>query len=619
MTIRPLSRTLALTAMLAILLLASVFYLRDINRISFWEDESWMAIAIRGDLPGVWTFAAERGLHPPLYFYIGWFFTRLTGNSELALRWLAGLCLLPGLALTYRLGADWFGRRAGIYAAALAAGSIFLIYFGRLARQYTLFFTLAVALVWAYERWWKHSHRSPNVVVGEGLRPSPMETRPSPVFWLVTIALCQAGLLYTHYFGAWMGLTLGLHGLFFLRTWRDRFRLCVALALGGGLFLFWIPALLTQFQRSGDLDYGIRDIGNALHAYTDRLFNGDYSLGYVLLLLGVVAVLRWRVLSGKRWRVAGLLAIWLLVPAALILLYNERFVWFVERNLIFTLGGVYILFGAGLAWIAEFGRWRWLSTLALLAFIMAGILRYDLFWPVTTPPWRSLARAIAEDSRPGDTFVIGGEPFSLDYYLEKFMGEPPLSIIGTGEWTRHSDNPSRIWLTATLGAVSERALNALPPDVQQTRRYALGVLVTEFYQRPPQDIVTTFGDQIALGVAELPAEIRAKPGETITLELWWQSRRQPDFDYSVGVYLLNTADGVIAQQDGGFDRGRVSALALPHDRWQVDERAIMIPANTSPGHYTLTVAVYDWRDGSRLAPDNGRTDQGYELATVVVE
>ncbi len=58
----------ALVLMVAILLFATFLYLIGLNQISFWEDESWMAIAIQGDLSSVWTFAAERGVHPPLSF-----------------------------------------------------------------------------------------------------------------------------------------------------------------------------------------------------------------------------------------------------------------------------------------------------------------------------------------------------------------------------------------------------------------------------------------------------------------------------------------------------------------------------------------------------------------------
>jgi hypothetical protein len=576
---------------LAILLLASAFYLRDIYRASFWEDESWMAIAIGGDLPHVWTFATERGVHPPLYFYLGWFYARLAGDGEVALRWLAGMCALVGIALTYRLSADWFGRRAGVYTALLTAGSLFLIYFGRLARHYTLFFALAAALVLVYERWAWH----------RGVMHHATHR------YLIAIALLLAALLYTHYFGVWMALVIGLHGLIFLRG-RDRLRLLVALAISGLLFIPWIPSLLYQFNREGGLGYGTRVAEHALGAYLDRVFNGSYELGIALALLGMLAV--WR-----KPRAGVLLAFWIVLPITFSLLLNARFVWFVERNLIFTLSAAYLLFGAGLAWISQHRIGQVAPLLASVAFVALGQVRYTDFWPFETPAWRDMANAISWDSRPDDLYVINAEPYSLSYYLRRFMGAAP-ELIHVRDWLEQPMFSDRMWMIDASWAVREEALAALPPNLTQTRRHVLGNLVTEFYQRAPAEPLTVFGDQIALGVVDLPAQ--AASGQPLHLDLWWRALRQPDADYSVGIYLVAPDGRTVAQQDGGFDRGQIPALALPQDRWTPDARSLTVPADAPPGEYLLLAAVYDWRDGSRLTPQGGREDNAYLLTVIEI-
>lgn len=610
------NRVKALGFMLAILLLASVFYLRDIYRVSFWEDESWMAIAVDGNLPHVWTFATERGVHPPLYFLLGWFYTRLVGDGEVALRWLAGMCALVGIALTYRLGADWFGHRAGVYAALLTAGSLFLIYFGRLARHYTLFFALTVALVLVYERWRRQVTPASRERKKHGV--SPEFSPPLRLWgggwgegfgWLIAIALLQAALLYTHYFGVWMAAVIGLHGMIYLRG-RGRLRLIVTLGISGILFLPWLPSLLRQFNQEGSLGYGTRFAEHALGAYLDRVFNGDYPLGIALALLGAAAAWRWR-----RTRAGVLLALWLLLPIALSLLLNARFVWFVERNMIFTLSAAYLLFGAGLAWVAGHRFGQGIALAAALVFIVLGQVRYADFWPFETPAWRDMAHAISWDSRPDDLFVISAEPYSMSYYLRRFMGVSP-ELIQMRAWVQQPTYADRLWMIDARWAVREEALEALPPDMAQTRRHVLGNLVTEFYQRTPDAPLTTFGDQITLGVADLPEQ--ATPGQPLYLDLWWRALRQPDTDYSVGVYLVAPDGRILTQQDGGFDRGQVPAAALPLDRWTPDARSLTVPADASPGDYTLLVAVYDWRDGSRLTPDGGREDKAYVLATVQI-
>ncbi len=607
----------AYSLILAIVLLAAGLYLIGTNRVSFWEDESWMAIAVRGDLPGVWTFATERGVHPPLYFLLGWLYTRFTGDSELALRWLAGLCAVLGVAFTYRLGADGYGRRAGLYAALLAAGSLFLIYFGRLARHYTLFFTLATALVWAYGRWIQAlTHQPVPVTQAEQAaerRAGFLNTRSGTGrYWLVGIAILQAAVLYTHYFGVWMAVVLALHGLLTRRR-GEWLRLWVALAAGGVLFLPWVPALLYQLrQGSGGLGYATRGADYAVRAYLDRVLNGDYRLGAALALTGAVAV--WR---GRKSN-ALLLALWLTVPLGLSLVLNARFAWFIERNMIFTLAGAYVLFGAGLAWISRFPVGRVAAPAAAGLFVVLGIVQYPAFWPFVTADWRSLSGGMAAEMRAGDLVVLRGEPYSLDYYLTRALGQTP-PLMSLSDWLVNPVQPERLWLVDGSWSVRDEALARLAPDTVRTRQIVLGVLVAELHQHAPAAPLVTFGDQIALGVYRLPDRIAAAPGQTLTVDLWWRAVRPPEADYSVGLYLTAADGRVLAQQDGGFDRGRVPAMLLPADTWTPDARALALPPELPAGEYALTVAVYDWRDGRRLPPDAAsRDDSSYVLAVVSV-
>lgn len=576
--------------MVAILLFASFLYLRNINAVSYWEDESWMAIAIQNDLPGLWRFATEKGLHPPLYFTIAWAYARFAGDGELALRWLGGLWALVGIALTYRLGADWYGRRAGVCAALLTAGSLFLLYFSRNARHFTLFYTLAVALALVYARWLRQR--------GSGR-------------WLAGIALLQAALLYTHYFGAWMALVLGLHGLLYL-NWRDRLRLWGALLAGGLLFLPWMPSLIAQYSHTQvGLGYAVFDTNMALRSYLDTITNSDYALGAALLALGLLAT--WRL---RRSRAAALIALWVVLPTAVTLLINTRYPLFVGRNMIFTLGGVMVLFGAGLAWITQWRAGQIAALLGLALFCGYGVFYYDVFWNFPTSDWREEARRMAQDARPDDLFVIRAEPYSLGYYLGKYLGAP-VSFTPFAEWMANPVTPDRIWLIDGDWAVRFEAIDALDSDVVMTRRVVVIPIVAEFYQRPPERVLTTFGGMFALASRQTDG-LQAAPGQPLTLELWWRLVRPADFDYSTAVFLMAVDGRVISQQDGTFDKGRVNPTAMPAETWVFDERALDVPADLPPGEYQIMVAVYDWRDNTRLAPDGGRDDRLYPLTTITV-
>lgn len=44
-----------------------------------------------------------------------------------------------------------------------------------------------------------------------------------------------------------------------------------------------------------------------------------------------------------------------------------------------------------------------------------------------------------------------------------------------------------------------------------------------------------------------------------------------------------------------------------------------LPTDLPPGEYTPLVGVYNWRDGSRLTPENGQADDLYPFTTVQVK
>ncbi|MBZ0276198.1 MAG: hypothetical protein K8I60_08645, partial [Anaerolineae bacterium] len=216
--------------------------------------------------------------------------------------------------------------------------------------------------------------------------------------------------------------------------------------------------------------------------------------------------------------------------------------------------------------------------------------------------------------RPDDVFVLRGEPYSLDYYLRRDLNAP-VTITRPAEWLAHTGDPARVWLVDANWAVQDEARAALPADAIMTRQILLGVLDAEFYQTAPGDFLTVYDGQIGLGYLG-ERDLTAAPGDTLALDLWWRALRQPDEDYSVGVYLIAPDGHTQAQQDGGFDERRIPALLLPQDRWTPDARSLSISADTPPGDYILTVAVYDWHNNQRILPDNAREDGAFPLASV---
>lgn len=581
----------ALWLMVAILLLASASYLYDLNSISFWEDESWMAIAIGDGFTDVWQFATERGVHPPLYFYIAYVLKPFIGDGEYALRWMGGLITLIGVALTYRLGTDISkDKGVGLFAALVVTGSIYLLYLTRLARQYTLFYTLSTLTYWLYWKW---------------------QARPNPRL-LIALCLAQTANLYTHYFSAFVAVTIASHALLTLNPFKRKSWQVILAFIGSGLlFLPWLPSIWVQLNS--DLGTGVYYAANKLkdipENYIGRVTNANWRFGLGFLLVGLVAIYK-----QKRWRFALLTVIAVIGTFIPIVIINQTlFQWYIGRNMLYTLPLVAVFYAMGLRFLWKNRAGKIAVSLFLLTFFVWGLLAYDGFYPKTAD-WRGIMAAIARDARPTDTFVLRGEPYSTDYYLRRYL-DARVDLLPMADWVANPTYSDRIWLIDSGQAVRFEAIDQIPANMAMTRRLVRLPVVAEFYQRVPDDPVAIFDEQLALGYTNAPLTISA--GQTLTVDMWWQALRTPDFNYSASIQVWGDS-GIIAQTDGNFDSGRLDAQVLPIDVWTPDSRQIVIPPETPAGEYTIRVTVYDWRDNTRLSPDIPAENNLVDLVTVTI-
>ncbi|MGC9356503.1 MAG: glycosyltransferase family 39 protein [Anaerolineae bacterium] len=115
------------------------------------------------------------------------------------------------------------------------------------------------------------------------------------------------------------------------------------------------------------------------------------------------------------------------------------------------------------------------------------------------------------------------------------------------------------------------------------------------------------------------------PDDTLSLELYWQASAPVQKSYHVFTHLLGsqhnpvTGGPVWAQDDQVPLEG-----AYPTDRWLpgiplVDTYELVIPPETPPGEYSLTVGMYNPANGERLpvSGDGAVPDSGYLLLTML--
>jgi hypothetical protein len=130
----------------------------------------------------------------------------------------------------------------------------------------------------------------------------------------------------------------------------------------------------------------------------------------------------------------------------------------------------------------------------------------------------------------------------------------------------------------------------------------LGVVRPAYLQRPTLDQVSishpqqvTFGDQFLLHGYDMDQEPMA-----VTLTLYWEALRTPDFDYSVFVHLVDETGEMIGQRDHapGSDRNH------PPTAWKPGEVLVdshRIPLLRSPeGTLQMRMGVYNWATGERM-------------------
>jgi mannosyltransferase len=167
-----------------------------IDNQSFWADEALTAYETHLPFGAMLNTVAHVETTPPLYFVLIWFWAKVFGTGEAALRaisTLAGIALVP---IAYMSARELVSRWAGVIAAAFVAVNPFLIWFSQEARAYMLL----AALTGAGFLWFARARENPS--------------RRNLTWWAVLSALA----LMTHFFA---GFAVAAEAVWLLWRWRE--------------------------------------------------------------------------------------------------------------------------------------------------------------------------------------------------------------------------------------------------------------------------------------------------------------------------------------------------------------------------------------------------------------
>lgn len=561
---------------------------------------------------------ATRSIHPPLQYLWMHPLVTLAGTSEFAARFVSLIPSVLVVPLTFVLLREVFaGRRdaasatlaAGAPAAALAAGSPFLLYYAQETRMYSLAVGLATLAVVLFLR---------AIRLGGGWR------------W-AGHALALAGMVYTQYLSLFLAPAFLIGALVGGRETTRRW----LLAAGGAalLYLPWLPSLASQvvaLWRSPDYHPDRLSATGVLADILSGFLGSERHLVawsvLALLLVGLAWTVAWawqREAALARRLLVVLLAA--LLPAVAIAILASLMPKFAARYAIVAAPAVYVGLAALLyLWLWERGR---LPRLAYAGVAVAALLVVARSgWDAARSPWypqedaRRMAAYLTERARPDDVILfIENAPNAIEYY---YRGQTPrlgMQIRFDFEHGAQQLNdflatkPERVWLVLwhhefadpTAMAITEFTRRSRqPPFVRNNiNGYSLMRFELEDWSpvaatpTPQQVLDARFEDALTLVGAD---HLDLGP-DALRWILYWRADRELDRDYSIALQLRGSDGQVRLTHNQSPSTPYLLTRNFPVGKTLRGLTEVEAPKDLPPDVYDVDVVVWDPRDQRNLS------------------
>ncbi|MCB0126850.1 MAG: glycosyltransferase family 39 protein [Caldilineaceae bacterium] len=599
--------------MVGVLLGAFAVRAYQLDGQSFWSDEG--ISLLRSQRPLSEMLATMPVEQMPGYFILlhGWL--QVVNTNDFAVRYLSLWPSVLAVALLYRLAADLGNRRAGLFAATLLATSSFQVWYAQEARTYSWLVALGLFSSWYCWRLVRANHRS-------GL-----------AYWRTVIiyGLSTAAIVYLHYYGALVPVA---HAFFafiwapYRRQWQFLLHWIIGGIIGLLCFLPWLPRILTIVDFPGwrapidpwQIPWQVLTNYVVGTASTEPWQPWLPWLYVALLLLGVVG---W-------WRVSGRAMLFVVacavVPVGLTFAIALRTLDFHERYTIVAAAPLLLVAGAGLAiipvpWAEPAGHrlhvpLRWTSQLIALGLMVLLLLgnRDSLIQLYTNealhkPDFRETVRTIERLGQDGDIVILDGPDPNivfLHYYsalypiydMRPFINAPrEETYAALAEYTA---NAQRVWEVLLFheprGVQEWLARNGWSSPAQDHNGIRLtlyGMTDAELAQQP-MDLPV--GDTLRLTATAMPsAPLQA--ADLLAVSTHWQVL-QPPPDYKFSLRLVNATGEIVSAQDYVPQNWFAPTSTWPVGSESVDRRGFLLPADIVPGHYQVTLRLYDPATGA---------------------
>ncbi len=480
---------------LALVVLAALFRLMDLQARNLWTDEAWVALAVLQDSPAEVLAAGQST--PPFYLLAVWALTRVFGGGEAVLRSLSFFFGWGTVLLFYPWARAFTNLPTALLGLAAISFSPVMVYYSKELKQYggDAFFAVLLLLLVERLRAAEGEKGWPALalagILGLGFSHS--------LVFILPVALAALWLSLPLGKKRWVAFTAFLWGVAFAALYFLVFRHQVD------------PELVNYWSQdfpdfSGPLAFLIW-MGGALRRYFDY-FLGPWGVfwGAPLFAAGVFHWLK------RRQSLAGLyLAGPLLLAFGAAALHRYPFMAHYGgcRLMLFSAPMLYLTVAAGsvaaFAFLWRRQGWRWVSlamaAAVLIALKPAEMLRENFHPSFNRSQLQPLVRHLEQEMGPDDlvyVYFYAIHPFKYYYrgnleqiYWGKSCVETGLRL-GEDEDDEDEEEKEpvarRLWLISghypSLAYMEAFAANLLGPEWRQTfRREAPGAVLYRF-ERP---------------------------------------------------------------------------------------------------------------------------------------
>jgi len=378
--------------------------------------------------------------HPPLYYFIVHFFTKIFGDSGYVARFVSVLFGVGGIVVIYYLAKELFNKSTALTAVLLLSVNHFHIYFSQEARMYTmLFFTTTLSFLFL-------------------VRFIKKPVLKSALMYSFTTAL----LVNTHFYSFFPLFAQYLIILYYIiKPYNTTGKKIFTYAFISGIITLvsFLPLISTLFGTSEIKSFWITlPPENVYSEMLTELIGPELCVAISLLAITYFAYTVFKEKEPVKYKIDPekdrtvfafhVLFIWLFISIAFPLLLSYIHIpMIVSRYFINILPAIFLLIAAGINCIES----STVKTTIISAFILFALIDLlavkDHYNKVIKTQYREAGHFVKENHKGGEKIFSYTEPYFSYYLKEKDGHKVTQSSLGNyvGSILNNNEKPESFW------------------------------------------------------------------------------------------------------------------------------------------------------------------------------